>query len=49
LSSLADAPKHGYALTKYIESFVGLRLAPGSLYEALVRLESHGLVEALTP
>ena len=47
LSSLADGAKHGYALTKDIESFAGVRLAPGTLYEALSRLEAHGLIEAL--
>ena len=47
LSSLADGPKHGYALTKDIESFAGVRLAPGTLYEALSRLESHGMIEAV--
>jgi DNA-binding PadR family transcriptional regulator len=47
LSSLADGPKHGYALTKDVESFAGVRLAPGTLYEALSRLEGQGLIEAL--
>jgi DNA-binding PadR family transcriptional regulator len=47
LSSLADGAKHGYALTKDIEEFAGVRLAPGTLYEALSRLESQGLIEAL--
>ncbi|HEV3312973.1 MAG TPA: PadR family transcriptional regulator [Chloroflexota bacterium] len=47
LSSLAAGPKHGYALTKDIEAFAGLRLAPGTLYEALTRLESRGFIEAL--
>ena len=47
LSSLADGPKHGYALTKDVEGFAGVRLAPGTLYEALARLESQGLIEAL--
>ena len=47
LSSLADGAKHGYALTKDIEAFAGIRLAPGTLYEALSRLESQGLIEAL--
>ena len=28
LSSLADGPKHGYALTKDVEGFSGVRLAP---------------------
>jgi DNA-binding PadR family transcriptional regulator len=47
MSSLADGPKHGYALTKDVEQFAGVRLAPGTLYEALSRLESQGLIEAL--
>jgi DNA-binding PadR family transcriptional regulator len=47
LSSLADGPKHGYALTKDVEAFAGVRLAPGTLYEALARLESQGMIEAL--
>jgi DNA-binding PadR family transcriptional regulator len=47
LSSLADGAKHGYALTKDIESFAGLRIAPGTLYEALSRLERQGLIEAV--
>jgi len=47
LSSLADGAKHGYALTKDIETFAGIRLAPGTLYEALSRLENQGLIEAV--
>jgi DNA-binding PadR family transcriptional regulator len=47
LSSLADGAKHGYALTKDIEQFSRVRLAPGTLYEALSRLEGQGLIEAL--
>jgi DNA-binding PadR family transcriptional regulator len=47
LSSLAEGAKHGYALTKDIEAFAGVRLAPGTLYEALGRLEAQGLIEAL--
>jgi DNA-binding PadR family transcriptional regulator len=47
LTSLADGPKHGYALTKDVAEFAGLRLAPGTLYEALTRLESQGLIQAL--
>ncbi len=47
LSSLADGEKHGYALTKDIEVFAGVRLAPGTLYEALTRLEGQGLIEAV--
>jgi DNA-binding PadR family transcriptional regulator len=44
---LADGAKHGYALTKDIEDFAAVRLAPGTMYEALSRLESQGLIEAL--
>ena len=47
LSSLAEGEKHGYALTKDIEAFAGVRLAPGTLYEALARLEGQGLIEAV--
>src|SRR5579863_6121772 len=47
LSSLADGAKHGYALTKDVEEVAGIRLAPGTLYEALSRLESQGMIEAL--
>jgi DNA-binding PadR family transcriptional regulator len=47
LASLAEGAKHGYALTKDIESFAGVRLAPGTLYEALARLHAQGLIEAL--
>ena len=47
LSSLADGPKHGYALTKDVESMAGVRLAPGTLYEALARLEGQGFIEAV--
>ena len=45
LASLADGAKHGYALTKDIESFACVRLAPGTLYEALARLQAQGLIE----
>jgi len=47
LSSLAEGAKHGYALTKDIEAFAGIRLAPGTLYEALSRLQGQGLIEAV--
>jgi DNA-binding PadR family transcriptional regulator len=47
LSSLAGGAKHGYALTKDVEEFAAVRLAPGTLYEALSRLEARGLIEAL--
>ena len=47
LVSLADSPKHGYALMEDIESFAGVRLGPGSLYGCLARLEARGLIEPL--
>jgi DNA-binding PadR family transcriptional regulator len=47
LSSLAEGSKHGWALTKDIEEFADVRLAPGTLYEALSRLERLGLIEAI--
>lgn len=45
LTSLADGPKHGYALTKDIERFAGVTLGPGTLYGAMARLEERGLIE----
>jgi DNA-binding PadR family transcriptional regulator len=47
LTSLADGPKHGYAITTDVESFAGVHLGPGTLYGALSRLEAKGLIEAL--
>jgi DNA-binding PadR family transcriptional regulator len=47
LSSLAGGEKHGYALVKDVEDFAGIHIAPGTLYEALARLENQGLIEAL--
>jgi DNA-binding PadR family transcriptional regulator len=48
LTSLADGPKHGYALAKDIEWFAGTKLGPGTLYGALSRLEERGWIEALS-
>jgi DNA-binding PadR family transcriptional regulator len=47
LTSLAEGPKHGYAITIDIERLTGVRLGPGTLYGALSRLEGRGLIEAL--
>ncbi len=47
LISLADGPKHGYAITSDIEEVAGFRPGPGTLYGAIARLESRGLIEAL--
>jgi DNA-binding PadR family transcriptional regulator len=47
LTSLAEGPKHGYALIKDIEAFAGVRMGPGTLYGCLAKLEEAGLIEAL--
>jgi DNA-binding PadR family transcriptional regulator len=47
MTSLADGPKHGYAITVDVEEFADVRLGPGTLYGALSRLEAKGLIEAL--
>jgi DNA-binding PadR family transcriptional regulator len=47
LISLADGPKHGYAMTQDIEAVAGQRLGPGTLYGAIARLEARGWIEAL--
>jgi DNA-binding PadR family transcriptional regulator len=47
LSSLAEGPRHGYAITRDIEEMAGVRLGPGTLYGVLSRLEGRGLIEAL--
>ena len=47
LASLADGPKHGYAITRDVSVTCGVRLGPGTLYGALARLERRGLIEAL--
>ncbi len=47
LVSLADGPKHGYAMMDDIERLNGVKLGPGTLYGALARLERRGLIEAL--
>jgi DNA-binding PadR family transcriptional regulator len=49
LISLADGPKHGYAMIEDILNVAGVRLGPGTLYGAISRLESRGLIEALEP
>ena len=49
LTSLAEGPKHGYAITVDVEQLSGVRLGPGTLYGALSRLEGRGLIEAMPP
>ena len=48
LVSLAEEPKHGYAMQHDIERISGRRLGPGSLYGAIARLEAANLIEALS-
>jgi DNA-binding PadR family transcriptional regulator len=47
LISLADGPKHGYAMIDDIASVAEIRFGPGTLYGAITRLESRGLIERL--
>ena len=47
LTSLAGGPKHGYAMIEDIASITGVRLGPGTLYDAIGRLEAEGMIEAL--
>ena len=47
LTSLADGPKHGYAIMADVAAFSGVRMEPGSVYRALSRLERRGWVRPL--
>jgi len=47
LTSLADGPKHGYAIMADVAAFSGVRMEPGTLYGALSRLERRGWVRPL--
>jgi len=47
LLSLADGPKHGYAMTQDIEAVTGRKLGPGTLYGAIARLEARKWIEPL--
>ncbi len=47
LISLADGPKHGYAMTLDIEAVSGQKLGPGTLYGAIARLEARHWIEPL--
>jgi DNA-binding PadR family transcriptional regulator len=47
LISLADGPKHGYAMTQDIEAITGQKLGPGTLYGAIARLEARKWIEPL--
>jgi len=47
LTSLADGPKHGYAIMTDVAAFSGVSMEPGTLYGALSRLERRGWVRPL--
>ena len=47
LASLADEPKHGYAITQDVAETMGVRLSAGTLYAVISRLEARGLIEPL--
>jgi len=47
MTSLAEGPKHGYAIQDDIASLTGVRPGPGTLYGAIRRLEENGLIVAL--
>ena len=45
LTSLANGPKHGYAVMQDIEQFSGTKLGPGTLYTAITRLVEKGKIK----
>jgi DNA-binding PadR family transcriptional regulator len=47
LLSLAEGGKHGYAMLVDIRESFGVKMGPATLYQALDRLESRGLIEPL--
>ena len=47
MASLAGGAKHGYAMIEDIVNLSGVKLGPGTLYGALMRLEQRGWIEAL--
>lgn len=51
LLALADGARHGYAVKQDVESRTdgAIRLGPGTLYEAIQRLEDGGLIEETQP
>jgi DNA-binding PadR family transcriptional regulator len=49
LASLADGPKHGYAMLHDIEALTGVHMGPGTLYTTLTQLQQRGWIEALAP
>jgi len=51
LLALSDGAAHGYAIKQAVEQRTGgvIRLGPGTLYEAIGRLQDGGLIEAHSP
>ena len=47
LASLADEPKHGYAIIQDVSATMGVQLSAGTLYAVISRLEGRGLIEPL--
>jgi DNA-binding PadR family transcriptional regulator len=47
LISLADGPKHGYAMQDDIAALTDERPGPGTLYGAIRRLEEQAYIESL--
>jgi DNA-binding PadR family transcriptional regulator len=47
LTSLAERPRHGYAIVKDVETIAGISLGTGTLYATLARLEARGLIEGM--
>ena len=47
LISVAEQPRHGYAIADDIARVTGDRPGPGTLYGAMARLESRGFIEPL--
>ena len=45
LTSLAEGPKHGYAIMADILAFAGVKLGPGTLYGTIQRLEERKLLQ----
>jgi DNA-binding PadR family transcriptional regulator len=49
LASLADEPRHGYAIIQDVAHTMGVRLSAGTLYAVIARLEARGLIEPMAP
>lgn len=45
LVSLVEAPRHGYAIMQEIEGRGALRIRPGTLYRAINRLLTTGMIQ----